>query len=41
MPAVRNLFGMTRITLQDGLLCLGVSFVSVAWFEVYKTIRGN
>ncbi|MGE7775821.1 cation-translocating P-type ATPase [Chitinophaga sp. NPDC101104] len=40
VPAVRALFGMTRIPLQDGLLCLGVSFASVAWFEAYKAIRG-
>ncbi|WP_341839622.1 cation-translocating P-type ATPase [Chitinophaga caseinilytica] len=40
VPAVRALFGMTRIPLQDGLLCLGVSFASVAWFEIYKAIRG-
>lgn len=40
LEPVRVLFGMTRISPADGLLCLGVSFVSVAWFEVYKTVRG-
>ncbi|WP_126243650.1 cation-translocating P-type ATPase [Chitinophaga rhizosphaerae] len=40
VPAVRVLFGMTRIPLQDGFLCLGVSFASVVWFEAYKAIRG-
>ncbi len=39
IPAVRDLFGMTQITLKDGLICLGTAFISVAWFEVYKTIR--
>lgn len=34
---VRNLFGMAIITFSDFLVCLGTAFVSVMWFEMYKT----
>lgn len=37
LPPVRQLFGLNTISLQEFLLCLGIGFASVAWFEVYKT----
>lgn len=37
LPPVRQLFGLSTISLQEFLLCLGIGFASVAWFEVYKT----
>jgi len=38
IPSVRNLFQLAPITVTEFLLCLGVAFVSVVWFEVYKTV---
>ena len=37
VPAVRNLFQLAQVTLSEFMLCLAVAFVSVMWFEVYKT----
>ena len=36
-PPVSRLFGLTHISLSVFFLCLCTGFVSVAWFEVYKT----
>ncbi len=35
-PPARGLFQLAPIGLREFFLCLGVSFASVAWFEVYK-----
>ena len=37
IPFVRNLFQLTNITQGEFWLCIGVAFVSVMWFEMYKT----
>lgn len=37
IPAVRNLFQLATITTGQFLLCFGVAFASVMWFEMYKT----
>ena len=37
VPAVRNIFGLTVIGFDDFLICIGISIVSVLWFELYKT----
>lgn len=37
VPAVREIFGLAPVPVTRLLLCLGVAFVSVAWFEMYKT----
>lgn len=37
IPQVRNLFHLASISINNILLCLLVAFVSVMWFEVYKT----
>lgn len=36
VPFVRNLFQLATITQSQFLLCIGVAFISVMWFEVYK-----
>ena len=33
---VRNIFGMVPIPFTRMLLCSGIAFLSVIWFEVYK-----
>jgi Ca2+-transporting ATPase len=37
VPAIRTLFGLAAISPLLFFLCLVTGFVSVAWFEVYKT----
>jgi len=37
VPPIRELFGLTPVPVTRILLCIGVAFVSVAWFEMYKT----
>ncbi len=37
IPAIRNLFQLATITTGQFLLCFGVAFASIMWFEVYKT----
>jgi Ca2+-transporting ATPase len=37
IPAIRGLFGLVMISPAVFLLCLFTGFVSVGWFEVYKT----
>ncbi len=37
VPAVRNLFQLVSITPGEFLLCFGVAFAAVMWFELYKT----
>ena len=34
---VRNIFGMVPISFGSILICSAVAFVSVMWFEIYKT----
>ena len=36
IPFVRNLFELSTISKGNFLVCLGISFISVAWFEIYK-----
>ena len=35
-PAVRNLFELSVISINQFWLCVVVAFISVMWFEVYK-----
>ena len=37
VPFVRDIFQVAQISFADLLLCLGVAFASVMWFELYKT----
>jgi P-type Ca2+ transporter type 2C len=37
VPFITNLFQLGHITQLQFFICLAVSFVSVMWFEVYKT----
>jgi P-type Ca2+ transporter type 2C len=41
VPAFRPVFGFTRLSAQDVLICLGGGVLSVVWFEVYKAVRGR
>lgn len=34
---VRALFGLTAISLAAFMICLATAFISIAWFELYKT----
>lgn len=36
IPFIRNLFQLMPISNDEFLLCSGIAFVSVMWFEVYK-----
>lgn len=38
-PFIRNLFELAPVGYTTFLLCLAVSFISVMWFEVYKTLK--
>jgi Ca2+-transporting ATPase len=37
VPAVQSIFGLEHIRLVEFLLCTGIAFVAVVWFEIYKT----
>jgi Ca2+-transporting ATPase len=37
VPAIRHLFKLSAISNIQFWICFGVAFVSVMWFEVYKT----
>ncbi|OQP49811.1 hypothetical protein A4H97_28410 [Niastella yeongjuensis] len=37
VPLIQSIFGLSTITLTDFLLCTGVAFIAVFWFEIYKT----
>ncbi len=37
IPFIRNLFELSTISTNNFLICLGTAFLSVAWFEMYKT----
>ncbi|MBO9201577.1 MULTISPECIES: cation-translocating P-type ATPase [Niastella] len=37
VPAIQSIFGLSTITFTNLLLCTGVAFVAVIWFEIYKT----
>ncbi|MGV3528988.1 MAG: cation-translocating P-type ATPase [Flavisolibacter sp.] len=39
IPAVRQLFGLAVLSAADTWWCILAGFISVAWFEVYKTFR--
>ncbi len=39
VPAIRNLFQLTAISLNDFIICAATATISVIWFEVYKAIR--
>lgn len=41
VSGVRNLFGMTFLSLPEFFLCLAVALATVAWFELYKWITGS
>jgi len=37
LPPVKDLFELSQISMNVFLLCLGVAFAAVMWFEVYKS----
>ncbi|OQY95580.1 MAG: hypothetical protein B6D37_05250 [Sphingobacteriales bacterium UTBCD1] len=37
VPFFNQLFNLTQISTGNFAVCIGVAFVSVAWFELYKT----
>jgi hypothetical protein len=37
VPSIQSVFGLITITFKDLLLCAGISFTAVIWFEIYKT----
>jgi Ca2+-transporting ATPase len=37
IPFVRNLFELSSLSINNFLVCLATAFISVAWFELYKT----
>jgi Ca2+-transporting ATPase len=37
IPSIQSIFGLVTVTFMDLLLCAGVAFIAVIWFEVYKT----
>ena len=37
IPPIREMFGLAPVPVTGLLICTGVAFVCVAWFEVYKT----
>jgi Ca2+-transporting ATPase len=37
VPAIQSIFGLSAISFTNLLLCTGIAFVAVIWFEVYKT----
>lgn len=37
LTPIREMFGLAPVPVTGFLLCTGVAFVCVAWFEVYKT----
>jgi Ca2+-transporting ATPase len=37
IPPVRNIFGLASLSFNELLVCMGTSFISVMWFELYKT----
>ena len=39
VPLLLNLFQFDRIDLFEALVCIVAGFVSIAWFEIYKTAR--
>lgn len=36
VPQVRDLFKLVPVSVHEFLLCAGVAFISVMWFEIYK-----
>ncbi|MRG45327.1 HAD-IC family P-type ATPase [Chitinophaga sp. SYP-B3965] len=38
VPQVKRLFGLGSLSIAEFMLCLGVGFVSIAWFELYKAL---
>ena len=37
VPSIQSVFGLITITFKDLLLCAGIAFTAVIWFEIYKT----
>lgn len=37
IPFIRDIFQLSPVPASDFLICAGVAFISVMWFEVYKT----
>ena len=35
---IRNIFGLEQLSLKEWLLCMVIAFISVMWFDLYKTI---
>jgi Ca2+-transporting ATPase len=36
VPAVQFVFGLVPISFMEFLLCTGIAFLAVVWFEIYK-----
>ncbi len=39
LPFVTGLFGLTAMAWKDVVICLGVSVLTVGWFEIFKALR--
>ena len=39
VPFLLNLFQFERITFVEAALCVGVGFLSILWFEIYKMFK--
>lgn len=38
IPSVQSLFGLVPVSMSDFFVCLVTAFISVFWYEVYKTL---
>lgn len=38
-PFIRQMFHLVQLDLHDWLICAAVAFISVFWFELYKTLK--
>jgi Ca2+-transporting ATPase len=41
VPTFRELFGFSKLHLDDLALCLGAGLLSIAWFEGFKLLRAR
>ncbi len=41
VPFLINLFQFAKISIVEGLLCAGMGFASIIWFEVYKLFKNK
>ncbi|HTI92395.1 MAG TPA: cation-translocating P-type ATPase [Puia sp.] len=39
LPFVTGLFGLTAMVWKDVIICLGVSALTIGWFEIFKALR--